>query len=45
MREANYNKINSLFHGKSEKQIKSTRVKVNVGHEDKCKPTQKSVGG
>jgi hypothetical protein len=45
MREPNYNKRNSLFHGKSEKRIKTTRVNVNVVHEDKCKPTPKDVGG
>ena len=45
MQEPSYNKRNSLFHGKSEKMIKTRMVKFNVVHEDKCKPTPKDVGG
>jgi len=45
MREANYDKRNTLFHGKNEKRIETMRVKVIVVHEDKCEPTPKNVGG
>jgi hypothetical protein len=45
MREPSYDERNSLFHGKSEKGLETTMVKVNVVDEDKCKPTPKSVGG
>jgi hypothetical protein len=44
MREPNYDKRNTLFHGKSEKMIETTREKVIVVHEDMCGPTSKSVG-
>jgi len=43
MREPNYNKSNYLFHGKSEKRIKTTMI--NVVHEEKSKYTPKDVGG
>jgi hypothetical protein len=45
MRGLSYDKRNTLFHGKSEKQIETTRVKVIVVHEDKCESTPKCVGG
>jgi hypothetical protein len=43
MRESSYKKINSLFHGKREKNIRTTRV--NVFHEYRCKNTPKEEGG
>ena len=44
MREPSYSNLsNSLLHGKSEKMTKENRL--NVVHEDKCKPTPKDVGG
>jgi hypothetical protein len=39
MREPKYDKRYFLFHGKSEKEIEITMVKVNVVHEEKCKIT------
>jgi hypothetical protein len=46
MREPNYDKKNSLFHGKSEKVIAITMLKANVVREEMCvNLPPKSVGG